>query len=123
MFYEKEIISVSYNGNGFDGLFALTACDFNKKAEAQTFVSMDINPSVEFTLDKNNKVLSVHGANEDGQVLLYGEEGIVGADIEVATAKVLELAKNSVTSTRTTLWFKLRYLPIETVKTKRCMTK
>ena len=73
--------------------FALTACDFNKKAEAETFVSIDINPSIEFTLDKNNKVLSVYGANEDGQVLLYGEEGIVGADIEVATAKVLELAK------------------------------
>lgn len=72
---------------------ALSACDFNKKDEAETFVSMDINPSIEFTLDKNNKVLSVYGANEDGQVLLYGEDGIVGADIQVATAKVLELAK------------------------------
>ena len=74
--------------------FALSACDFdNKKDEAETFVSIDINPSIEFTLDKNNKVLSVYGANEDGQVLLYGEDGIVGADIEVATAKALELAK------------------------------
>lgn len=73
--------------------FALSACDFSKKDEAETFVSMDINPSIEFTLDKNNKVLSVYGANEDGQVLLYGEDGIVGADIEAATAKVLELAK------------------------------
>lgn len=73
---------------------SLVACDlFGNKDEAAAFVSMDINPSIEFTLDKNNKVISVYGANEDGQVLLYGEEGIVGADIEVATAKILDLAK------------------------------
>lgn len=73
---------------------SLVACDlFADKGEAAAFVSMDINPSIEFTLDKNNKVLSVYGANEDGQVLLYGEDGIIGADIQVAAAKVLELAK------------------------------
>lgn len=73
---------------------SLVACDlFKNKDEAAAFVSMDINPSIEFTLDKNNKVISVYGANEDGQVLLYGEDGIVGADVEVATAKILELAK------------------------------
>ena len=75
-------------------IFTLVSCDwFGGQDEAAAFVSLDINPSIEFTLDKNNKVLSVYGANEDGQVLLYEEDGIVGADIEVATAKVLELAK------------------------------
>ncbi|MCX4286664.1 MAG: hypothetical protein OSJ68_05175, partial [Clostridia bacterium] len=74
---------------------SLTACDLlgGNKGDAAAFVSLDINPSLELTLDKNNKVISVYGANEDGQVLLYGEDGIIGADIEVATARILELAK------------------------------
>lgn len=72
----------------------LGACSNESKTEgdAVAFVSLDINPSIEITLDKNNKVVSVYGANEDGRVLLYGEEGIVGADIEVAVGKITALA-------------------------------
>lgn len=73
---------------------SLVACnnDNDKQQEATTFVSLDINPSIELTLDENNKVMSVYGANEDGQVLLYSEEGIVGADVEVAVQKITSLA-------------------------------
>ena len=72
----------------------LAACGGNNNgtAKAVAYVSMDINPSIEFTLDKNNKVISVYGANEDGQVLLYKESGIIGADIENAVEKVTNLA-------------------------------
>jgi hypothetical protein len=47
-----------------------------EKDEAGTavaFVTVDINPSIEITLDENGVVASVYGANEDGQILLYGE--------------------------------------------------
>ncbi|MDE6373099.1 MAG: hypothetical protein K2L72_01225, partial [Clostridia bacterium] len=50
------------------------------------------NPSIELTLDKNDKVISVYGANEDGQVLLYKEDGIIGVDVETAVGKITSLA-------------------------------
>ena len=43
-----------------------------KGDEANSFVALDINPSVEMVVDSNDKVVSVYGSNEDGQVLLYG---------------------------------------------------
>lgn len=61
-------------------------------AKAASYVNLDINPDVELTIDGENKVLSVHGGNEDGLVLLYEETGIIGADIEVAIDKIIELA-------------------------------
>lgn len=72
---------------------SLTACG-EKPAEAKptAFVSVDINPSLELTLDQNNKVLSVVGANEDGQVLLYGEADLVGLSVEDAVEKITALA-------------------------------
>lgn len=73
--------------------FSLAACNAgNKEAEAASFVTLDINPSIELTLDKNDKVLSVYGGNEDGQVLLFGEEDIVGIDVERAVEKITSLA-------------------------------
>ena len=77
------------------GMFA--ACGGNEntgngaKAIA-SYVSLDINPSIELTVDSENKVISVYGANEDGQVLLYEETGIVGADVEAAIEKITDLA-------------------------------
>lgn len=60
--------------------------------EASAYVSLDINPSIELTLDKNDKVISVRGANEDGQVLLYGEADLKGLGVEKAVEKITELA-------------------------------
>ena len=45
----------------------------NDIGEAATFVTLDINPSIELTVDANGIVVSVYGANEDGQILLYEE--------------------------------------------------
>lgn len=70
----------------------LSACNPDESKDAVSFVSLDINPAIELTLDKNDKVVSVYGANEDGQVLLYGETGIVGADVEIAVDKITALA-------------------------------
>ncbi|MBR3890535.1 MAG: hypothetical protein IKJ30_00510 [Bacilli bacterium] len=62
-------------------------------AEADGFVSLDINPSIELVVDENGKVINVYGTNEDAKVLLYGESGIVGKSIEDAVAKITTLAK------------------------------
>lgn len=72
---------------------SLTACDTStKETEATSYVTLDINPSIELTLDQNDKVISVYGANEDGQVLLYNESGILNEDVETAVAKITSLA-------------------------------
>ena len=61
-------------------------------SEAQSYVSLDINPGISLTVDAEGRVVSVYGENEDGQVLLYEESGIVGADVEAAIAKIVDLA-------------------------------
>ena len=74
------------------GLAAVMSACNTGKANAQTYVAMDINPSVEFVLDENDKVIAVKAANSDAEILLYGAEGIVGAQIEDASKRVAELA-------------------------------
>ncbi|MCM1290133.1 MAG: hypothetical protein NC132_05250 [Corallococcus sp.] len=77
---------------------SLTACNlFNPDkpdgdTEKLAYVSLDINPAVELIVDKDNKVVSVRGENEDGQVLLYEETGIEGEKIDDAINKITDLA-------------------------------
>ncbi|MGN1096830.1 MAG: hypothetical protein ACI4QU_03235, partial [Christensenellales bacterium] len=72
---------------------ALVACNGSAdEAKVQSFVSLDINPEINFTVDSNNKVISVYGANEDGKVLIYGEANLVGKDVEDAVEQVVQLA-------------------------------
>ncbi len=74
----------------------LASCGDSKKpdpnAKAGSFVTLDINPSIELTVDEDGYVLSAYGANEDGQVLLYGESGIVGVKLEDSVERITELA-------------------------------
>lgn len=75
----------------------LVACNNNdedpaKADQGMSFVTLDINPSIEIIVDGENKVASVYGSNEDGMVLLYNETGIVGEDVEVAIDKIVNLA-------------------------------
>ncbi len=76
-------------------LLTFAACDLSGghgKSEADAYVSLDINPAIELIVDGDNNVVSVRGENEDGQVLLYQEEGIVGVNVEVAIKKITDLA-------------------------------
>jgi len=67
--------------------------DKSEIGDATTLVTMEINPEVELTVDENGIVASVYGANEDGQILLYGEvDNIVGYTYEEAAAYVTKLA-------------------------------
>lgn len=79
----------------FTGVMCLTACGSKDEPPADTtlaYVSLDINPGIELIVDKDNKVVSVRGENEDGLVLLYEETGISGEKIDVAIRKITDLA-------------------------------
>ena len=75
----------------FAGVFTLSACS-NKNPEAASYVAMDINPSIELVLDKNDKVIAVNAANEDAEVMLYGAKGILNCKISDASRVIAELA-------------------------------
>jgi len=63
-------------------------------AKPSTFLTVDVNPSLEFVIDNFGKVMSVNGVNSDANVLLYNEGGIVGSPYSVALKNVLSLSKN-----------------------------
>ena len=60
--------------------------------KATSYVSVDVNPSIELVLDQNDEVMNVTGANEDARVLLFREDGIVGAKVNVAIENIASLA-------------------------------
>ncbi|MEG1535426.1 MAG: hypothetical protein RR416_00485 [Clostridia bacterium] len=45
---------------------------------SETYISLDINPSIEIVADKNDVVTAVKAINGDAVVLLYGMDGLVG---------------------------------------------
>lgn len=63
----------------------------SKTQVATSFVSIDVNPSIELVLDQNGIVMSASGANHDGKLLLFEEDGIVGAQLDVAVGNVATL--------------------------------
>ncbi len=62
-------------------MLSATACDFGSKE--YNAVQVDMNPSVEFIVDRNNKVVSVTALNDDGAVIISGE-AFVGKTAEEA---------------------------------------
>lgn len=75
-------------------LVACNSSDNTKVAasKATSYVGIDINPSIELVLDQYDCVMSVEGANEDAKVLLFQEDGIVGANVNVAIENISSLA-------------------------------
>lgn len=71
-------------------VFSFTGCK-DKDPVATSYVSMDINPSVELVLDENDNVISYSCENEDALLMLYGEN-IIGLNIEKASEKIINLA-------------------------------
>ena len=67
------------------------ACAPKGEEKAVSYVAVDVNPSISLALDKKNRVVSVYAANEDAQVLLYGEE-LEGLSAEDALEKIAELS-------------------------------
>lgn len=80
-------------------VLSLAACGFTQDdppaevGDPTTFVAIDINPSIELTLDEEGAVVTVYGANEDAQILLYGEEAaLIGQSYEDAVTYLTTLA-------------------------------
>lgn len=59
-----------------------------------TRMTVDINPSVEFIVDEQNKVVSVTALNDDGSILIVGET-FVGKTPEEAVALMVTLASET----------------------------
>ncbi len=73
------------------GIVSFAGCSDNTKAEAKSYMTVDINPSIEFTLDKDNKIVSVTALNDDGAVLISGT-AFAGKTAEEGAKLVVELA-------------------------------
>lgn len=73
-------------------LFGLVSCLNEKNDEkGETYVSLDINPSVELIVSSNNKVLEFYATNDDAKAMLY-EEDINGMNFEEAIDKITDLS-------------------------------
>lgn len=71
-------------------LLLLVGCG-GEKEEKTSRMTVDINPSVEFILDKDNKVVSVTALNDDGAVIISGE-AFVGKTAEEAAQLVVQIS-------------------------------
>lgn len=70
------------------------AKDETPPAGEYTRMTVDINPSVEFMVDDQNKVVSVTALNDDGSILIAGE-AFVGKTPEEATQLMVSLATDA----------------------------
>ena len=72
----------------------LVACNNEPPEKETTRMTVDINPSIEFMIDDQGKVVSVTALNDDGSVLIAGE-AFVGKTPEEATELLLSLAEET----------------------------
>lgn len=69
----------------------LTACSAKEEYARMT---VDINPSVELMLDKDNKVVSATALNDDGSIILAGE-ALVGKPAEDAVEMIVSISTDT----------------------------
>ncbi len=62
-----------------------------KTAAADTYVTLDINPSVELIVTPRERVIYANALNEDGEVLL-GELNLIGLKLDVAMQLIIDTA-------------------------------
>jgi len=73
-------------------LLAFTSCKKATPAEGTvTRITVDVNPSVEFMVDDQNKVVSVTALNDDGSILIVGE-AFIGKTPEEAIELMVSVA-------------------------------
>ena len=74
---------------------SFTSCSNAKPEEGSvTRMTVDINPSVEFMIDDQNKIVSVTALNDDGSILIVGE-AFVGKTPEEAIEMMVTLASDT----------------------------
>ncbi|MBQ8375006.1 MAG: hypothetical protein IJX98_05485 [Clostridia bacterium] len=65
------------------GIFVGSILPVSQTATAETFVYLDVNPSIELSLDENNYVLSCNAANDDAEAVLQNMQ-LKGVEIKTA---------------------------------------
>ena len=74
---------------------SFTSCSNAMPEEGSvTRMTVDINPSVEFMIDDQNKIVSVTALNDDGSILIVGE-AFVGKTPEEAVEMMVTLASDT----------------------------
>src|SRR5690554_5769587 len=68
----------------------LSACT-TATVDAATYIGVDINPSIEFTVDENNEVVSFKLLNEDAEIVA-ADLDFLGMDFEEALELYLDAA-------------------------------
>ncbi len=69
----------------------LVACDLQSDSEEYSYVSLKINPEVDFVVNESGEIVSYYCVNEDAEVLL-SDVDLVGETIETAAEEVLDMA-------------------------------
>ena len=72
----------------------LAGCNGNEEKAAAARMQVDINPSVEFILDSNEKVLSVTALNDDGSLIIAGE-AFVGKTADEAVKMMVSISTDA----------------------------
>lgn len=72
-------------------------CSFGNTPEAKptvkdTVITLDLNPSIELTVDENGMVASVYGANDEGKMIIIDvEDELVGKKYDEALNLIIEI--------------------------------
>lgn len=89
---KKRIVCLSMAIITLLSLLGLVSCGNLEPEEGTvTRMTVDINPSVEFMLDDENKVVSVTALNDDGSILIVGES-FIGKTPEEAVELMVSIA-------------------------------
>lgn len=80
-------------------VFLLVLCSIfifskNDSIKYEAIIQIDVNPSVEFVVDDNDKVLSIKGLNDDGKLIITDEE-FEGLALNDAINKLLNLEEKT----------------------------
>lgn len=92
---KKRLISIFLLCTLLLTAISFTSCSNAKPEEGSvTRMTVDINPSVEFMIDDQNKIVSVTALNDDGSILIVGE-AFVGKTPEEAVEMMITLASDT----------------------------
>ena len=83
----KKLLGITIMGAS---LVALASCNTQNAEKEKSFVSLDINPSVELVVE-DGRVTNVYATNDDAKVLIYDEE-LVGKKFEDVVNELIDLS-------------------------------
>ena len=63
----------------------------NNDEVKDSYVSLDINPSIEIIVSKDNKVVNIYAKNDDAKILLAGEVTFIDTELEDAVKRIVDL--------------------------------